>query len=113
MKHDGCRRGFHWLSKAWYAEATLRGSETIDEIMLGFYASEGGTTGEMCIRWEDCAGKSTPRLIVFNDAWDALACFRDVIEALADLDSTDPPPEEIALLLLECGFADLTNVKAA
>ena len=108
--HVGCIRGFHHLSKAWYGPANLKNSEVIDEITLGLYHPDGGTSGEMSIRWSDLGGKSVPRLVVFNDAWSALAQFKDVIKTLAAWDSDDTTPSEVAAVLTECGFTDLTAV---
>lgn len=106
--HTGCVRAFHILSEAWYADANLKGSDVLDEISLGFYAPEGGTSGEMCIRWTRLGGTVTPQLTVFDDAWSALAQFKDVLDKFAELDSTNPPPSKIAEVLLACGFKDMT-----
>ena len=108
-KHDGCFRGFHHLSQAWYADANLRGSDVIvDEISLGYYHPDGSCGMEMCIRWIRIGSQVYAKLEVFNDAWLVLAGFKDVIDGLAAWNDKSPAPERVAELLINCGFKDLT-----
>jgi hypothetical protein len=108
--HDGCIRGFTVLSQSWYGPANLRGSDEIqDEIMIGMYHPDGGTTGEFGIRWIKLGGKYSPRLEVFDDSWHALWQFADLLERLPDFDGEDPEPSRIMALLLQLGVKDLTD----
>jgi hypothetical protein len=107
--HDGCNRGFTHLSEAWYGKACLANNDKVDELMIGFYHPDGGTTGEFAIRWTNLGGKITPRLEAFDDAWNALYEFRDVLAKLAEHDSEDMRPEAICALLVECGIEDMTQ----
>ena len=109
--HFECKRRFYHLSRAWYGDANLRGSDIIDEILFGFYHPDGGTTGEMSIKWIDLSGKATPMLVCFDDGWDALNEMIDIIPALAKFDGLDPTPESICELLLLCGFEDATPIE--
>jgi hypothetical protein len=104
-------RGFHWLSQAWYASAFSVGRESTDEVSFGFYDStDGGTTGEMTMHWYDLGTAGiTPRLEVFDDAWDALYWCPDVLAALAERDNQDITPVQFCEMLNRLGFADLTK----
>jgi hypothetical protein len=109
--HSGCERGFHHVSKAWYGKTALQNSEEIDEVMVGFYHPEGGTTGEFGVRWLPLDGDITPKLEVFNDAWHALYQFQDLLGALAELDEKDITPAQFCELLLSFGIKDLTSTR--
>jgi len=67
---------------------------------------DGGTTGEFDIHWFELAGARVPKLCVYDDAWSALWQFRDVLEALKDIDGQSAPPEKICELLVSCGVHD-------
>ena len=110
--HSECKRQFIQLSKAWYADANLRNSEIIDEIMIGFYHPKGGTTREFAIRWSDIAGSPTPMLCSFEDSWSALWEFRDLLEKLSELDGLNPSPTEIIVLLEDLGIKNNTPIKS-
>lgn len=109
--HKGCTRGFHWFSQAFYARGGLSYREdTLDEFMIGMYdVVGGGTTGEFAIRWMKVGGNWTPRLEAFNDSWNALALFGDLLKGLSDLDCERPSPQVIYELLISLGIADLTR----
>lgn len=102
------KRGFYHLSKAWYNKVALEKAKYKDEVLFGIYCDEGGTDGEMSVRWYDLANKSTPKLECFDDAWLVLSQLKDVIDEMAKVDSQDINPEEFCRLLLRCGFEDLT-----
>jgi len=104
-KHEGCIRGFHHYSAAWYAEPGEP-----DRINFGWYVHGGsGTTGEMEMNWTNLDGSQVPRLCVCYDAWHALSTFRDVITVLADHDKKNITPAQFCQILLGCGFTDLTE----
>jgi hypothetical protein len=111
-KHKEMIRGFCHFNEAWWADANRkhRTDNFIDEIMLGFYGPDGnsGTTGEFGVRWTELAGKPTPRLEVFDDAWEALAHFSDLLGEMAKLNGTDPSPAKFCKLLKRLGIKDLT-----
>ncbi len=105
------KRGFYHVSKAWYADSALKGREYTDEVIFGLYCDQGGTTGEMGVRWGDLENKNTPKLHCFDDAWAVLAGFKDVIDEMGKVDDQNIKPEEFCVILLKCGFEDLTPVK--
>jgi len=110
MKHEGCTRGFTHLSKAWYGEANLRGYDIIDQLMIGFYdIEEGGTTGEFSITWKMLGGRSVPYLKAYEDSWDALYHFQDVLTKMRDADGQNISPDDMSILLVSCGVKDLTK----
>ncbi len=107
-KHKGCKRQFTQMSRSWYAEACKREGVT-DEIMIGHYHPDGGTTGEFTIKWVILGGKPEARLEVFSDAWDSFSRFQSFQGMLADMDGTNPTPQEICDALKKCGVEDVTQ----
>lgn len=107
-KHEGCFRQFIITSQAWYGEAQ-NFQEGEDEIMIGMYHPEGGTTGEFGIRWSMLGGESTPALRAFSDSWSSLWHFQDVLQKLAALDGSNPTVTQVAEVLLACGVQDATE----
>lgn len=107
-KHEGDVRGFYQLSKAWYGPSNLKGLDMLDCITVGFYAPEGGTSGEFEIVWELVCGKPARILKAFDDGWSALFNFGDMLESMADIDGKDVSPDEFAKLLEELGIKNLT-----
>ena len=104
--HEGCIRGYHRSSKAWYAEAL--GKKRI-AVNFGMFHPEGGTSGEMSIEWVDLNGKQIPRLKCFEDAWSALALFTDLIQEMGKVDNMEIQEKEFCNMLDSCGFKDLTE----
>jgi len=108
-KHEGDERRFVILAQAWYGDVTTRDRKNgEDEITMGYYCPEGGTSGEFTIKWRELNGRMVPRLQAFDDSWSALAGFADVIEGLRKLDDTNPTVEQVAEVLLACGVKDDT-----
>lgn len=105
--HTGDHRGFIHRSRAWYAAATPR-PDALDEVTFGWYAPDGGTSGEMQMHWAGLGGRIVPRLLVYDDAWHALATFTDVITKLGEQDDANISPAHFCRILEECGFLDLT-----
>lgn len=102
-------KGFTHLSRAWYGEANLKNADYIDAIYFGLYAKDGGTTGEMCVKWVVLNGEVTPMLTVFNDAWGALSQFKDLIDLLGKHNDENSTPQQFCEYLIECGFVDMTE----
>jgi len=112
-KHAECNRKFFHLSRAWYGKANLEHRRNcVDEILIGMYHPERGATGEFTIQWTELAGSLAPLLCVYDDAWDALWQFRDVLEALTEIDGQNAPPDKICELLVSCGVEDATPVES-
>ncbi|MFA7287452.1 MAG: hypothetical protein WC055_01085 [Melioribacteraceae bacterium] len=110
--HSDCKRQFIHLSRAYYGPSNLLHSDIIDEITMGFYHKDGGTTGEFSIKWIKLAGREVPKLCAFDDSWDALFKFKDVLRRMAELDDENPTPEEICMLLSSCSIEDVTPTKS-
>lgn len=108
-KHEGCIRGFYHTRGAWYGETAILGRDIVDQVMVGMYHPEGGTTGEFSIEWQRLSGKIIPRLQVYDDAWGALHQFQDVLAAMAEVDGEDISPDRFCELLLTCSVADKTD----
>lgn len=109
-KHEGDERRFIISSQAWYGDANRSKDSKPgdDEIMLGYYCPDGGTSGEFSIKWRELANRNVPYLKAYDDSWSALAGFTDVIQELKKLDGTDPTVEQVAQVLVACGVKDAT-----
>ena len=105
--HEGAVRGFVHTGAAWYASTALAPG-ILDEIMVGMYHPEGGTSGEFSVEWKMMTDKPTPCLKVFNDAWHALSQFKDLLAKMAEEDDKDITPDQFCELLLSCGIDDQT-----
>jgi hypothetical protein len=102
-------KGFYQLSKAWYGEVNLKHSKYDDEIMIGLYHEEGGTSGEFSMKWFELSGRSVPKLGAFSDSWKILSEMPELISKLSELDSLNPSPDDFADMLRGLGFKDLTQ----
>jgi len=107
-QHEGCIRGYHRSSKAWYAKAN---NKDRIEVTFGMYLEGDGTSGEMTMEWVELANKQCARLKAFEDSWSALALFTDLIQKMGEVDSEGIQEEEFCKMLDECGFKDLTAYK--
>lgn len=111
--HTECKRQFTRLSRAWYASANLPEGGKVEIVTIGFYHPDGGTTGEFQVSWEHLGGKLTPRLCAFDDSWNALFNFGDMLESMADIDGEDISPDEFCQLLIALGIEDATPTEQA
>jgi len=108
-KHEGCKRGYIRSDRAWYSGSTWKVRDDGEEIMFGMYAEEGGTSGEMAMRWRYVGGEWIPRLEAYNGSWDALFSFADLLESMAKADDFYLTPDQFAALLEAHGFEDITK----
>lgn len=105
--HSGMIRGFHWSNKAYYNNVIEN-----PEIIFGMYdPNDGGTTGEMSVKWIVLNNKYTPKLECFDDGWNALSLYTDLIQKMGEVDSEDITDNQFTQMLLSCGFKDLTKYK--
>lgn len=111
MNDTNVRRAFSQLSRAWYGEANLKNADFEDEIFFGLYSTDGGTIGEISVRWVNLNGELTPKITVFSDAWNVLAQFKDLIDLLGKHDNENPTPKEFCKYLIGCGFVDITETE--
>lgn len=109
-KHEGCVRGFRIRSESWYGRF-LNSVGCCEEIMIGMYADDdrGGTSGEFAIRWLHVGGRQVPRLEVFDDGWNALTRFDDLLKWLASVDCRKVTPRQVADALVSMGVKDMTQ----
>jgi hypothetical protein len=106
------KRGFVHLSRAWYGEANLRQVTFIDQINIGLYSDSGQIGGEIVITWCVIGTAVCPRLECFDDAWENLAFFSELIKTMAEVDNKCVTPDKFRELLLSCGFEDMTPTSA-
>ena len=106
-KHNGCKRAYERSSKAFYAKSLP--TETI-KVMVGMYHPEGGTSGEFEFDWVDLGSHGLcARLKCFDDAWDALAQFKDLLHKMAEIDEQNIQEPEFCKILDELGIVDITQ----
>ena len=107
--HKGDIRAFTHTGASWYGAAALTTDRCKDEIMVGFYCPDGGTSGEFAIRWVEVGDHFSPRLEAFDDSWSALSHFTDLLALMAQHDGENMTPEALCGLLMECGIKDQTQ----
>lgn len=101
--HEGCKRAFIWSSKAWYRHQYQQ-----EAVSFGMYHTDGSTSGSMNMVWEDLGGDSIPKLECFDDAWNSLAMFSDLIKILGEKDDENITPKDFVDILVSLGFTDNT-----
>lgn len=104
-KHEDCVRGYHRSSRAWYAKSLK--DDTL-EVSFGMYHKNGGTSGDMSMKWKNLYGKLCAKLSAFEDSWSVLSLFKDVIDKLGEVDGLLISEEDFVRILDECGFKDIT-----
>ncbi len=105
------RRGYYRATNAWWKKSTNDGDP---EVQFGIYHDEdgkgkGGTSGDMCIIWDDVGGRRVPLLKVYADGWKVLASFSDVITELEKVGKLKITEDQFCAILDRCGFIDLTK----
>lgn len=105
-KHEGCEKGFFRATNAWY-------NRQLDkiEIQIGMYHPEGGTTGEFAVVWDKLGNELVPLLRAYDDSWEVLHLFSDIIAKMAEVDSKNISEEEFAQMLIDLGYKDLTKIE--
>jgi len=104
--HEGCIRAYIRSSKAWYSKVIDR-----EEIMIGMYHPEGGTSGEFKIEWVEIGKSITPILKCYDDAWSALWNFKDFLEELSKIDSENIDEFGVVQILDRLGIKDITEYR--
>lgn len=99
-------RGYYVVNEEWTASYLNR---EINEIMFGMYCPEGGTGGEMAMRWHVFGENSVPCLEAFDDSWHVLASFSDVTAELGKVDNQNISQKQFCELLNKLGFKDMTQ----
>ena len=102
--------GFTCFSRQDYAAVVP--IEGVNEILLGLQCREGGTLGELAVRWYILGGKPALRLEVFDEAWPVTQTptFAAFIEELTQMSRRHAPtPDEVSALLIAHGFTDQSD----
>ena len=114
MKQEkGDYRGFTNCGEAYYHKTLGFFNGVTGEVFLGLCAAGGGTKGEMKMEWVELGGKNVPQLQVFDDGWEVLASWPDLLAELAKVDcgsmsEKSITPKEFCEILLRLGFTDNT-----
>ncbi len=99
-------RGYIRSNKAWYAEAN---NFKRTEVCFGLFHADGSTPGEMYMEWVQIDNHFAPRLKCFDDGWEVLASFTDLIKKMREFDKLWIQEPEFCELLDSLGFKDLTE----
>lgn len=108
-KHAECRREFRVYTQSWYSRDVPMEADLAEEIMVGMYHPEGGTSGEFALRWVSIGGRPVARLEAFDDSWSALQKFGDLLAWMATVDGDNVTPEQVAAAMREMGIVDATT----
>ena len=111
MDHKGCIKSFSWYSRSWYGKMKISEMNFVDNLTIGFYHEEGGTSGEFSIQWDYLLNNIVPQLKAFDDGWNALANMPELLEYLASVDDQHTTIDVFVDNLLRLGFADRTAKK--
>ena len=106
-KHEGCKRAYTRSSKAWYSHVL----EGRIDVSIGMYHPEGGTSGEFMVEWVSL-GDNRPtnaRLKSFDDSWNALWLFKDLLQIMSGLDDQNIQEPEFCEILESLGIIDITE----
>ncbi|TLM98026.1 hypothetical protein FDZ73_24105 [bacterium] len=109
--HEGDYKAFIQHSRAYYSKVIPETKKWSDEVTFGLYSPKGGTSGEMAMRWYRLGDKDCAKLEVFEDAFHALGQLKDLVDALAEVDSKLIQPDEFCKLLTALGFIDQTETE--
>jgi len=105
---------FVQLSTAWYADVVLKYADYVDELSLFVCDEAGNKKSDIVIRWKNIDGGLTPgispRLEVFEDAWNCFLYFDDVLKLLARKAQTNRrmSVDDVMGYLIDAGFVDKT-----
>ncbi|CAM5998710.1 unnamed protein product [Sphagnum balticum] len=107
-------RSFVHYSEAYYSKVIPPIPDTVDEVNFGLSCDGGGTHGEMTMIFTELGGKIVPQLRVFDDGWDVLLGFADVLAELSlvgakHMGEPSITPKQFCEILLRCGFKDSTD----
>jgi hypothetical protein len=99
-------RKYYNSDEAWYSK--LPNAPVYNDIIFGRYHEDGSCEGEMIMKWED--GISA-KLNVWDDAFDTLLGFVDVVIALAEHRKINDKltKEDFIKILESCSFEDMTE----
>ncbi len=106
-------KGFHWGTRAYYHMPQNQKPDYIDDLSLGIYHSEGGTSGEFTIEWITLDRNVASRLKAFDDSWHVMPLMPELFTLMAQVSSDSSTPaystEDFTKRLLEKGWRDLTR----
>lgn len=110
------RRQYSVTSRAWYADSALprnNRDNVVDEVTVGHYSTDGGSTGEFEIKLVQMEGPAKPpamQVCVFTDAWHLFKYEIGLFQRLALLE--DPTLAELERVLQIEGFTDKTQTRS-
>jgi hypothetical protein len=107
-------RSFTHCSEAYYAKSLPLPPGVVDEFFFGLSCGGGGTHGEMKMEFRELGGDIVAELQVFDDGWEVLASFTDLLAEMAKVNTTSSndksiTPKEFSEMLIRCGFKDQTQ----
>jgi hypothetical protein len=105
-------RSFTHCSEAYYTKPIGLSPGVVDEIFFGLSCGGGGTHGEMKMEFRELGRKIVPQLQVFDDGWEVLASFTDLLTEMAKVSCpcsvNSITPKQFCEMLVRCGFKDIT-----
>lgn len=105
------RREFTHYTRAWYSCKLGLPDNLIDDVTFEIWEDQV-QIGALHIEWMDLGSTVAPRLVAFDDSWEALAAMPDVVAALGECDDENISPAAFCELLTELGFNDVTPLES-
>lgn len=111
-RHEGCYRGFVWGGGSWNSSVIFPLGDVQDDITIGLYHEDGGTTGEFSIEFDTLNNSAVPHLSAYDDSWDVLVNhYSDLLRWLSEHDGKNISPEDVVQALKDLGVQDNTQYK--
>jgi hypothetical protein len=110
---NGDYRSFVHCGEAYYTKVIGLSKGCLDEVFFGLSCGGGGTHGEMKMEWKKLGGQPIPQLLVYDDGWEMLYSFQDLLAEMAkancpSMSDKSITPKEFCDMLIRCGFKDST-----
>lgn len=99
--------GYSILSESFYFNSLKNFKDHKEEIHIGYYCLEGGTTGEFSLGWSEIDGNLKMKATVFSDGYNAFSEFLVVFNDFTD--TPNPTPEIVLMALKKHGAKDFTK----
>lgn len=113
--HKGDIAGFLIATQSWYHRPENFTKDQIEEITVGFYSPEGGTSGEFHFAWVSLGQNDVAvQLRAFDDGWSSLVNMPELLQFMMEHDGEHArgphmTPEEFVEGLKNIGLVDMTK----
>lgn len=101
-------KGFYQFSKSSYYEALKNNMDYIEQFNIGLYYPSGGCVCEFSVTWVMLGEQVVANLSMYDDAWEHIDEFKDLLLALKEI-GNHAQPTDIISKLIELGYENQTK----